>query len=389
MSSARTPDQEDEDAVARASASHPSPQARVHRRRARLMGASVMVSLVLVLGDAMLGGPWSQRGLVYTASAAGLCLLLMLIAGSALTAYGRAFEGGIRPKIAALVERIWSWTWGDTAKTPQADRATTTTLERGDRITLVAGLMLTALDVLLTLLLLRDVFPEPPYRFDAWGMLSPAVADWSFYLAVAMFKTALELWFGMIDESRQARGDAGSSWAALRWFVLGGASAFDALLAVSRGMMLSEQGIEGAGVMVSNLVFVGFGLAVPWVAARTGGLLVHSADPLLARLGPVALIGGLFRIAARVVVWAVALVIALPALVVLGTLALGASVWSVLEDLCGVLLGHEDAGQDDAWQNWAAREGAGGPGGRSDSGGRDISKDQRVSRGALLGGGAA
>ena len=208
----------------------------------------------------------------------------------------------------------------------------------GDRIALVAGLLLCALDVALTTLLLRDVFPEPPYRFELMGYLSPEAAEWSFYVVVALFKTLLELWFGVFDKIRSAV--AGPS--AMRWFVLGGASAFDAALAAARGMLLAEQGMGGSAVTVSNIVFVGFGVAVPWVAAHTGGLLVTGMDGFLARLGLLRWLLALPRVLLLAALWLVIVAVSLPLFAVILGVALLALVWFSLDDVVATILGHGD-----------------------------------------------
>jgi hypothetical protein len=213
-------------------------------------------------------------------------------------------------------------------------------LAPGERVALLIGLVLTALDLVLTALLLRDVFPEPPYRVDLLERIDPALSEWSFYVGVAAFKVALEVWFGVIDGLSASEGK--SAWPIVRRFVLGAASAFDVALAASRGWMLAEQGLDGAAVQVSNLVFMGFGLAVPWVAAMTGGLLAKSADPWLARLAPAVVIGTLARLLLIVVVWAVVIAIGVPAAFATAALALLVTGWAMLERSTGLVLGHDD-----------------------------------------------
>lgn len=221
-------------------------------------------------------------------------------------------------------------------------------LRPGERVALAAGILLTALDVVLTTLLLKDVFPEPPYQFDLLGLLPPEAVEWSFYVAVAAFKTTLELWFGMVDRLRAQSEENSAGWTALRFFVLGGASAFDAILAASRGMLLAEQGLDGAAVQVSNIVFIGFGIAVPWVAALTGSLLVSAADPLLAKLSPLRLLAGALRWAGLFVMWGLTVLIGVPALVLGGVVGLAGWIWRALEDAIGLALGHDVNGPPDA-----------------------------------------
>ena len=131
----------------------------------------------------------------------------------------------------------------------------------------------------------------------------------------------------------------------MRWFVLGGASAFDAALAAARGLLLAEQGMGGSAVTVSNIVFVGFGVAVPWVAAHTGGLLVAAMDGFLARLGLLRWLAALPRMLLLLGLWLAIVAICLPigaAIVGLGLLAL---VWGSLDDVVATILGHDE---DDA-----------------------------------------
>ena len=179
---------------------------------------------------------------------------------------------------------------------------------------------------------------ESSWRFELWGLLSPAAAEWSFYVVVALFKTLLELWFGVFDRIRSAAGGA----SAMRWFVLGGASAFDAALAAARGLLLAEQGMGGSAVTVSNIVFVGFGVAVPWVAAHTGGLLVAGMDGFLARLGLLRWLAALPRVLLLTTLWLMVVALALPVLATVLALGLVALVWFALDDVVATILGHED-----------------------------------------------
>jgi hypothetical protein len=235
-------------------------------RRVRSLVLATGLAALAVLGQSMLQEP--PPGASHQAGTFVLAAFGLLLLGSLLARLRQLWHTHLRSGLTRVGAALWSWTgrvWprsGGEAKDGPG-------LGTGERIALIAGLLLSVLDVALTTLLLRDVFPEPPYRFELFGLLSPAASEWSFYVVVALFKTLLEVWFGVFDKIRSAT--AGPS--ALRWFVLGGASAFDAALAAARGLLLAEQGMGGSAVMVSNIVFVGFGIAVPWVAAHTGGLL--------------------------------------------------------------------------------------------------------------------
>ncbi len=322
----------------------PAPHPSRDRRRRLLVTAGGLATLI-VIADALFGGPLVGMGL--PRQIGGLVLLaggFIALAGL-MGAYRRAFAMHVRPGVGRIFDRLQHSTqrlWGG----PAGER-TRLELAAGERLALAAGLLLTALDVVLTALLLRDVFPEPPYRLAFLEFLSPTAVEWSFYVSVACFKTVLELWFGVLDGMRGEQERTGT-WAALRLFVLGGASAFDAALAASRGFLLAEQGLDGSAVMVSNLVFIAFGLAVPWVAAITGRLLVRAADPLLARFGPLAIVSGLVRLTLVAVLWAVGLTLGLPVLLILGVLALVAAAWFALEDAVALALGQDVGPPPDA-----------------------------------------
>jgi len=234
--------------------------------------------------------------------------------------------------VRALLGRLWPSAPTDSDTTSERDA-----LKTGERLALVAGCCLATLDVVLTTLLLRDVFPEPPYRFEILSLISPEAVEWSFYLAVAIFKVLLELWLGIVD-----RLGSDGARSPLRYFVLGLASAFDAALAVARGLLLAEQGITGAAVTTSNIVFVGFGLAIPWVVAHTGGLLARAADPFMKRFGLLRLLTALPRMLVTGLVWALALVIGLPLMILVAAIGIAATVWSSLHEMVALLLGHDD-----------------------------------------------
>lgn len=324
-----------------------SPVAPDPRRRWRVIVTALGLASLLVIGDALIGGPLSRGGLLRQLG--GLALLIggLVATSGVLTAFRRAWHLHLRRDTDRRVSGLVDWSkriFRGRRSVPNSPP-----MRMGERIALLTGLVLTGLDVVLTALLLKDVFPEPPYRFNLFGVLSPDAVEWSFYVAVAGFKALLELWFGVVDRMKvDGQGQRTTGWAATRWFVLGGASAFDAVLAASRGLLLAEQGLDGAAVTVSNIVFIGFGIAVPWVAAMTGGLLVSAADPLLARLGPLRLISSFVRFAALAVVWTVALALGLPFLLSLAVLGLATAAWFAIEDGVGVVMGHETGPPSDA-----------------------------------------
>jgi hypothetical protein len=306
-------------------------------RRVRSLVLATGLAALAVLAQSMLQepppAPLRQAG-TFVLAAFGLLLL-----GSLLTRLRMLWHTHLRSLLGSIGAGLWSWTgrvWPRTA----SDVKEAPGLGTGERIALIAGLVLSALDVALTTLLLRDVVPEPPYRFELFGLLSPAASEWSFYVVVALFKTLLEVWFGVFDRIRsQASGPS-----ALRWFVLGGASAFDAALAAARGMLLAEQGMGGSAVMVSNIVFVGFGIAVPWVAAHTGGLLVAGMDGFLARLGLLRWLAALPRMLLLLALWLAVVAASLPVFALLIGFGLLGLVWFALDDVIATILGHDDAG---------------------------------------------
>lgn len=324
--------------------SHPSSPApappRRSPRRIRLLVLATGLAALGVLARAMFTA--TPPSLAEHAGLFVLGVFAMLLLGSLLQRIRLLWHTRLRAALVRTGAALWTWTgrvWPSSDPEPDARPA----MGAGDRIALIAGGLLCALDVALTTLLLRDVFPEPPYRFELGGWLSPTAAEWSFYVVVALFKTLLELWFGVFDKIRSAA--AGAS--AMRWFVLGGASAFDAALAAARGMLLAEQGMGGSAVTVSNIVFVGFGVAVPWVAAHTGGLLVAATDGFLARLGLLRWLLALPRLLALTALWLAVVAASLPlGLTILG-LGLISLLWSALDDVVATILGHDNQNSDD------------------------------------------
>lgn len=305
---------------------------RTHERRTRVV--------LVVLG---LAGLWTLAevvlvptfGLAHVLAVLALRIGVLFIAAGVFPAMRAAWHGRLR----ALVQdgmtafTAWSRRWWPTFTRTREHAG----LRLGERLALVAGIFVAVLDVVLTSLLLRDVFPEPPYRLPlAAAWLGPALAEGSFYVAVASLKTALALWFGMFERTHEG-GEPGR----LRWFVLGSASAFDAVLAIVRGLGLAEQGMGGAPVMVSNVVFVGFGIAVPWVVAHTGRLLALAVDPLLARFSLVRVLATLPVLALVGAAWLVVLVLAIPAAAIGLVLALATALWFAIEDTAALLLGQE------------------------------------------------
>lgn len=304
-------------------------------RRVRLLVLSTGLAALAVLGRSVIFG--ASPGVAELAATFVLAAFAMLLFGSLLQRLRGLWHLHLRELLARVGAALWSWT-GKVWPRREVEGEGRPAMGTGDRIALIAGLALCVLDVALTTLLLRDVFPEPPYRFEMMGWLSPAAAEWSFYVVVALFKTLLELWFGVFDKIRSAV--AGPS--AMRWFVLGGASAFDAALAAARGLLLAEQGMGGSAVTVSNIVFVGFGVAVPWVAAHTGGLLVGAMDGFLARLGLLRWLAALPRMLLLLGLWLAVVAVSLPVGALIVGIGLLALVWGSLDDVVATILGHDE-----------------------------------------------
>ena len=319
----------------------PSPSRQRSPRRIRLLVLATGLAAISVLARAMLTG--ESPALATHAGGFVLGVFALLLLGSLLQRVRLLWHTTLRGALVRIGAAVWAWT-GRVWPRSEAEAGTRPPMGTGDRIALIAGLVLCALDVALTTLLLRDVFPEPPYRFELGGWLSPGAAEWSFYVVVALFKTLLELWFGVFDKIRSAV--AGPS--AMRWFVLGGASAFDAALAAARGMLLAEQGMGGSAVTVSNIVFVGFGVAVPWVAAHTGGLLVSAMDGFLARLGLLRWLLALPRLLLLLASWVAIVAVSLPIGVTILGLGLVCLIWCSLDDVVATILGHHEGDEDDA-----------------------------------------
>jgi hypothetical protein len=260
-------------------------------------------------------------------------VILLLMLAALLHAFRRAWTTWLHQRVTALGGRLIRWTRGRRDRSSRQSDAPP--LGVGDRVALGVGLILAALDVVLTTLLLRDVFPEPPYRFAWLEAATPGLADWAFYVVVASFKTLLELWLGIRDAG-EARARP------TRLFVLGMASAFDAALAVARGWVLAEQGLSGPMVTTSNILFIAFGVAVPWVVAHTGRVLALALDPWLARAGFLAILFAIPRWLIKGAVWLAVLAIAAPAIVGGVALALLGAIWFALEEMVGLILGHDD-----------------------------------------------
>ncbi len=319
----------------------PAPKPSRSPARIRLLVLSAALAGVAVVARAML----SPHPLNLADHLGGLLLasFAVLLLGSFYARLRKLWHMHLHGALARLGSGLWAFSerwWPHSEPEPEPVRPR---LGGGERIALVAGLLLCALDVALTTLLLRDVFPEPPYRFELFGLLSPGASEWSFYVAVALFKTLLELWFGVFDKIRSAI--AGPS--AMRWFVLGGASAFDAALAAARGMLLAEQGMGGSAVTVSNIVFIGFGIAVPWVAAHTGGLLVGAVDGFLARLGLLRWLAAVPRLALLLTLWLAVIAVSLPLGAVLLACGCFGLVWRALDDIVATILNHDNHDSSD------------------------------------------
>jgi len=307
---------------------------RLARRTRTIILAFSLASLSAIASALWSPQPTTTPRLIGAAvvSAAGVLLFDALLG----RLRGR-WEGGWRRSLVAIGEQVQALLGRLWPKAPDSNPGDNQPLKTGERLALVAGCCLAALDVVLTTLLLRDVFPEPPYRFELLSLISPEAVEWSFYLAVAVFKVLLELWLGIVD---RLGGDGARSPA--RYFVLGLASAFDAALALARGLLLAEQGITGAAVTTSNIVFVGFGLAIPWVVAHTGGLLVRAADPFLTRFGLLRTLTALPRMLLTGAIWAVAIAVGLPLILAVAAIGLLSTIWSSLHEMVALLLGHDD-----------------------------------------------
>ncbi|MCB9568350.1 MAG: hypothetical protein H6710_14260 [Myxococcales bacterium] len=315
----------------------PPPDPRRARRLARRTRTLILAISLAALG-AVASALWSPEP-TPTPRLLGIALVGaagVLVFEALLGRLRQRWQGGWRQALVDLGDRVKALMSALWPAAPKSD-ADAPTLRTGERLALIAGCGLTALDVVLTTLLLRDVFPEPPYRFEILGVVSPEAVEWSFYLVVALFKALLELWLGVVDRLRSQEGSS-----PLRYFVLGLASAFDAALAVARGLLLAEQGITGAAVTTSNIVFVGFGLAIPWVVAHTGGLMVRAADPFLTRFGLLRMLTLLPRMLLTGAIWALAIAVGLPLIVMVAAIGVLAMIWSALDEVVALILGHDD-----------------------------------------------
>jgi len=307
--------------------------------RMRVLGSALALALLWSLGDMLLLVPEAaRRPLVRELALFVLRLGAILVAASLLTWCRRFWRTTLHRTLVAGFTGLTAWTRSILPNRQEHDPAQRQDFSAGRGIALFLGIGVALLDVLLTTLLLKDVFPEPPYRL-------PGLHDWTFYVAVASLKTTLALWFGIAESMASDP----PPWR--RWFVLGGASAFDGVLALARGLALAEQGLSGAPIMVSNLVFAGFGIAVPWVIAHTGQLLAGAFDPLLARWSLMRRIAAIPALSWVGLVWALVLAITVPAGVVGLAIGLLAATWGAIEDFAGMLLGH-DGNDPDPMSDW-------------------------------------
>jgi hypothetical protein len=313
---------------------------RASARRARVVVLAVALAVTWSAASALWlpsgGGSGVARVARSVAETVVTAVLLLMLAGL-LHAFARAWTTWLHRKVTDLGTRLVQWTRG--GRIPHAPESPASPLGVGDRVALCVGLVLAGLDVVLTTLLLRDVFPESPYR-SAWlEANSPGMAEWAFYVVVASFKTLLELWLGVLDA-------AATRARPVRLFVLGMASAFDAALALARGWVLADQGLTGPMVTTSNILFIGFGVAVPWVVAHTGRVLALALDPWLARAGLLGLLFAIPRWLLKGAVWLLVLAAAAPAIIVGVVLAVLGATWFALEGMVGLILGHDDPDHD-------------------------------------------
>lgn len=294
-------------------------------QRARVLGSSVGLALLWGLAERVLSPP-GPPGVSPMHMVAVFVLRwgAILLGASLLLGLQQAWFAWLRASFVTGGQAIVQWSRNRWPPSPHGEEPHAWGRELGRHVVLVAGLGVAVLDLLLTTLLLRDVFPEPPYRFPLLSAWHPDAGDWAFYGAVAGLKTGLALWFGLRE------GASTGTSVRQRWFILGCASAFDGILAVARGVALAEQGIAGAPIMVSNLVFAGFGLAVPWVVAHTGRVLATVVDPWIAR-APAAIL--------LTLVWALVLIVAAPVGVLIVAFALLIALWQAVDDLVGLVLG--------------------------------------------------
>lgn len=289
-------------------------------QRARILGSSLLLAIFWQVCERLLDAtamvdPWSLRG---AATLLGRTLGILLGASFLLGLRG-AWFGWLRARFVAVIDALWAWR----GQGSDREAAQQPSAELVHYAALGAGLMVAALDIMLTALLLRDVFPEPPYAMPELFFAAPRASEWFFYVAVASLKTGLALWFGLREGS-------GPQGAVQMRFALGAASAFDALLAVARGVALAEQGLGGAPIMVSNLVFAGFGIAVPWVVAYTGRMLGIIIDRGVAQGG------SWLRLW---VIWGLAVFIGLPVGIAILGVATLLALWQAVDDVVAVVFG--------------------------------------------------
>jgi hypothetical protein len=305
-------------------------------RRARVAVLVVGLAGLWTIADALWGS--AGQGLLRQLGVFAVRLgALLVIAGLCFT-FRTTWHSRMKAALAFVVGGLSRWSRRLLPAWNRHDDGSRR-MRLGERIALIGGLGVCVLDVGLTALLLRDVFPEVPYRMSLLDAMPAAVQEWAFYVAVASLKTGLALWFGIWERGRE-----GESSGVLRWFVLGGASAFDAVLALARGLVLADQGITGAPVMVSNIVFVGFGVAVPWVVAHTGRLLAAALDPLLERLSLVRVLAAIPILIFLGAIWLCALAFVVPVGIALGVLGIAAAIWYAMEDTVALVIGQEPQG---------------------------------------------
>jgi len=147
----------------------------MRERRRVVVTTSVGVATLLIVADAVFGGPATGGGLVRTLGLVILLSALGLVISGASSAFRRVWDAALRPCIGRVFARCGelSLRWW---RGPERQSSAQPGLAAGERVALIVGLILTTLDFALTILLLRDVFPEPPYVFTPFGLLSTELA---------------------------------------------------------------------------------------------------------------------------------------------------------------------------------------------------------------------